>query len=177
MLTMKAFKVLSVLAVTVSMLTVEAFAKVEDPDSGLWSDLVTFGPASNPGGLVGYIQAFETNATEFFPAFLPTSANVPNNIGVQLYEDPTQTLISDQLWTQGGFWYFASDPSLIDFSQNGITLVGGLVEDGTLQDVSSFFLLPPGSMAVSSDPVPEPSSSLFLALGGLLIFLKQRFTR
>jgi hypothetical protein len=138
-------------------------------------DLVVFGPASNPGGLVGYIQAYETNASEIYPAFLPTAANVPNNIGVQFYEDPSQTILSDQIWTQAGFWYFASDPDLINFSQFGITSVGALVEDGTLQDVSTFFLLPPGSMAVMSD-IPEPTTFALAGLGAavLAVFRRRR---
>ena len=96
--------------------------------SGSGSDLVLFGPASNPGGLVGFIQAPEangTNASEFYPAFLPAAANVPNNVGVQFYEDPSRTVLSDQIWTQAGFWYFASDPNLINFASFGITPVGG----------------------------------------------------
>jgi hypothetical protein len=141
------------------------------------SDIVIFGPASNPGGLVGYVQSFETNAaSEFNPAFLPAAANVQNNIGVQLYEDASQSVVSDQIWTQAGYWYFASDPNLIDFAANGIALAGSLVEDGTQQDVSAYFLLPTGSMTVMSDvsDVPEPASLGFLGLGGGLWLLRLR---
>jgi hypothetical protein len=145
------------------------------------SDLVLFGGASNPGGVAGYIIANETNASEFYPAFLPTAANVPQNIGITLYEDATQTVASDQLWTQAGYWYFASDPNLINFAQNGITQVGALVENGAVQDVSSYFGLPGPvggatyGIAIQSDvEVPEPAAGLLLSLGGGLLLLLHR---
>jgi MYXO-CTERM domain-containing protein len=172
---MKQLKTLQALAVAAALVT-GGMATL--PAQAQQSDLVLFGPASNPGGLVGFIQAYETNASEFYPAFLPAAANVPNNIGVIFYEDPSQTILSDQIWTQAGFWYFASDPDLINFATFGITPVGALVEDGTQQDVSSFFLLPPGSMSVFSDvsEVPEPPAFALAGLGAaaLLIFRRRR---
>jgi hypothetical protein len=173
---MKELRVLRGLAfasLLASLALVTLPAQAQFTEAGPGSDLVLFGPASNPGGLVGFIQAYETNATEFYPAFLPASANVPNNIGVIFYEDPTQTVLSDQIWTQGGFWYFASDPNLINFTQNGITTVGALVEDGTQQDVSAFFLLPPGSMSVLSD-IPEPSGFVLVGAGFAVLAVFRR---
>jgi len=111
-----------------------------------------------------------------FIAFLPAPTNMPN-IGIVMYEDASQSLVSDQLWVQQGFWYFASDPDLVDFHAAGISLVGALVEDGTQQDVSEYFGLPPNSMSVMSD-VPEPASGLLLGLaGGLLFFLQRQRAR
>jgi len=138
------------------------------------SDFLQFGSASNPGGFVGFIQAFETNASEFYPAFLPSSGVVPDNVGIQLLESGSSA-VSDQLWTQGGFWYFASDPNLIDFASTGITDLGNIVETGNPQDVSGFFSLPANSMLISSD-VPEPGTLALAALGGLslLRFRRQR---
>jgi hypothetical protein len=146
------------------------------------SDFVIFGPASNPGGIAGFIQASETNASEFFPAFLPAPQNNPviftNNIGIELMESSTQTNVSDQLWIQNGFWYFASDPNLIDFQTSGIQLVAQLLEDGTQQDVSTYFGLPVGSMSVMSDveAVPEPTTLALAGAGGLasLMMLRRR---
>src|SRR5690242_17646219 len=175
---MKKFKIFQAFAV--AMVLAAALTgplRVHAQESGPFSDLVLFGPASNPGGFVGFVQAFETNATEFFPAFLPAAANVPNNIGVLLYEDASQTVVSDQLWTQAGFWYFASDPNLINFASNNITTVGALVENGLQQDLSSFFLLPPGSMIVQSD-IPEPASTLVAGLAtGLWLLRRRRHAR
>ncbi len=163
---MKPIKLLQSVAIAMAFAVFgTAIQSVQAQEAGNQSDTIVFGPASNPGGLVGFINLFETNTTEFSPAFLPASANVPNNIGIILYEDASQSVVSDQLWTQAGFWYFASDPNLINFAQNGITPVGAIVENGNLQDVSSFFLLLPGSMQVESDAVPEPATIVLVSLG------------
>ena len=117
---------------------------------------------------MGFIQCYDDNPSPYYPAFLPASANVPNNIGVQFYDDPTHTVLSDQIWVQSKFWYFASAPDLIDFAANGITSVAALTEDGTLQDVSSFFQLPPTSMEFQ-DQVPEPATCAILGLGAYML--------
>jgi hypothetical protein len=143
--------------------------------AGPVSDLVLFGPASNPGGFVGFIQLSDMNPSQFYPAFLPAAANVPNNIGVQFYEDPAHTSLSDQLWTQAGFWYFASEPDLINFASFGITSVGALTEDGTQQDVSAYFLLPPNSMSVMST-IPEPTAFALAGLSAAMVAVFRRRT-
>lgn len=174
---MKQFKALQALAVaTVLVAGGMATLPVQAQLPGA-SDLVLFGPASNPLGAVGYVQIFETDASEFRPAFLPAAANVPNNTGVVFYEDTAQTILSDQLWVQNGFWYFASDPALVNFASLGITTAGALTEDGTQQDVSGFFFLPPGSMLVLSDiDVPEPTTLTLVGLGaaGLMIIRRRK---
>src|SRR5436190_23678809 len=124
-------KYLSLMAVACGVL---ASLPVCAQENGDQSDIVLFGPASNPSGFVGFIQFFETNASQFYPAILP--ATVPSG-AVLFYEDASQTLLSDQLWVQNDFWYFASDPDLQNLS--GVPFLGSLVEDGTAQDVSSFF--------------------------------------
>ncbi|MEY2428322.1 MAG: hypothetical protein QOJ40_1207 [Verrucomicrobiota bacterium] len=139
-------------------------------ESGPQSDTVLFGPASNPFSVVGYLNASETNASEFFPAFLPAAPSLADG-AVLLYEDASQSLVSDQIWVQSGQWYFASDPDLQNLT---VPVLGTLVEDGTFQDVSGFFGLPGGSMQVMSD-VPEPGMlSLALLGGGALIAFRGR---
>ncbi len=75
---------------------------------------------------------------------------------------------------QNGFWSFASEPNLVDFPSLGVQLVGGVVEDGTAQDVSQFFgLAATGTVTIQSD-VPEPSVGLLGCLGAGLCLLWRR---
>jgi hypothetical protein len=172
---MKLFNTLQQLALTAALATGGLFTlAVQAQETNLQSDVLVFGPASNPGGFAGFINAAETNASQFYPAFLPAPAGIPN-IGVVFFEDASQTILSDQLWIQNGFWYFASDPDTVNFQSFGIATVGALVETGAPQDVSAFFGLPAGSMQVQSDfAVPEPASGLLAGLGvGLWLLLKR----
>jgi hypothetical protein len=119
----------------------------------------------------------ETNS-ELIPAF--AQSPITANVGIQIYEDATSGVVSDQLWAQAGFWYFASDTNLVNFTQLGIqdvSPVGApIVETGAPQDVSVYFGLPAGFIAVQSDvEVPEPASlGLFAAGGGLLLLLRRQ---
>jgi hypothetical protein len=104
-----------------------------------------------------------TNFSQFAPAFFP-APGLPNG-AVILFENATETNISDQIWVQQGFFYFASDPDLQNLDQLGIPVVGQLVENGQPQDVSGAWGLPPGSVQVQSDVIPEPSSFLLVSIG------------
>jgi hypothetical protein len=139
-------------------------------EGGPQSDLLLFSSASNPLGVAGYAQFYETNPPESFLNILPAFTNGPNNIGVLFFEDPAETILSDEIWIQNGFWNFASDTNLVNFQTIGVVPVGQLVEDGTSQDVSPFFGLPPNSMTVMSDVVPEPTVTALIAVGGGLLW-------
>ena len=157
-------KILPLLALTVSLL---AAVPVHAQENGPLSDQVIV------AGLPPFIFTEATNISQFFPAFAP-APGVPDG-GILLYEDASQLVVSDQLWVQNGFFYFASDPDLQNLAAFGIPVVGVLVENGLLQDASPFFHLPTGTVQVQSDVVPEPGvGSLALLGGGLLVSLKRR---
>ena len=100
---------------------------------------------------------------EYAPAFAGASGFL--NGAVLLYDDPAQTVVSDQIWVQDSNWYFASDNGLQDLQAAGIPVIGSVLETpGQAQDVSSFFGLDPGSVVVASD-VPEPGAVAVTALG------------
>lgn len=137
-------------------------ARADDP---LPSDIVML----NIGGSGGTFTFSESSSSsfgssgfgsEFAPAFAGPFALADG--AVLLYDDPSQTVVSDQIWVQNGFFYFASDEGLQTLS---VPVLGGLLETpGQQQDVSSFFGLDPGSVLVTSD-VPEPSSVALAGLG------------
>ena len=108
-----------------------------------------------------------TNVSQFVPAFFP--ANGIPNIAVVFYQDASQTIVSDQLWVQNQFFYFASDPDLQNLQALGIPVVASFVENGLPQDVSVPFGLPPGTVQVQSDVVPEPNTIMLLGIGGLTL--------
>jgi hypothetical protein len=101
---------------------------------------------------------------QFAPAFFP-APGIPNS-AVLLFEDAAMTIVSDQIYVQNQQFYFASDPDLQNLAALGIPVVGGIVEDGTPQDVSAFFggAIP---IAVLSDveSVPEPATIALLSMG------------
>ncbi len=124
---------------------------------------------------------------EYFPAFAPAPGGTTVS-GINLYElAVTSGTISDQLWIQpnpaaGGqlFWYFSSDPFVpgqTDMPSN-VPVVASLVEDGTVQDMSPYFALPPGFIQVQSDveQTPEPGTLALLGAGatGLLGYAWRR---
>jgi hypothetical protein len=115
--------------------------------------------------------------SEFLPAWCP-APGIPN-LAFLLFE-PGGSVLSDQIWTQNEFFYFASDPDFVDLGPNGlnIPIIGGMVETGAPQDLSPFFGLPPGWAVVQSDvgneEVPEPASILFAA-SALLAFGVRRW--
>jgi hypothetical protein len=157
------------LAVTLLAGLVLSTASLRAQAGGPASDLVFF------GGQVVINAPEATNVSEFFPAFAPAPP-IPN-IAVVLYEDATQSVVSDQIWIQNGFFYFASDPDLVNLQTLNIPVIGALVEDGTPQDVSQFFTLPAGTLLVQSDvePTPEPGTVSLALLGcGILLVLKRR---
>ena len=137
-------------------------------------DHLVWAPASNAGGTFGSVDIYSTN-NQYYPSFLVASASVPNYTGIQVYSDASLTTVRDQLWTQAGHWYFSADPSLVNFSQLGITQVGSVVETHSLQDMSSYFNLAPGSMQLATDvAVPEPASgAILLCCGGLILFRRR----
>ncbi len=116
------------------------------------------------------------NVSQFLPAFAPAPGL--GNAAVILYEDAAQTIVSDQLWVQGGpngLFYFASDPDLQNLDQLGIPVFGRITETGGLQDVSQFFGAPPLSIQVQSDlNIPEPSTLVLAGLGMLGVALWHR---
>ena len=158
-------KILPLLALTASLL---ATLPVRAQENGPLSDTVIV------AGLAPFVFQEATNIIQFFPAFAP-APGVPNG-AILFYEDASQLVVSDQLWVQNGFFYFASDPDLQNLAAFGIPVVGVLVENGALQDASPFFHLPNGTVLVQSDVVPEPGvGSLALLGGGLLVALKRRY--
>jgi hypothetical protein len=129
------------------------------------------------GALVISATDDAADSPQFFPAFAPAPAGTTVS-GINFYElTVTSGTISDQLWIQpnpaaGGqlYWYFSSDPFVpgqTDMPSN-VPVVGSLVEDGTVQDVSHYFnaSLPAGTIAVQSDvEAPEPGTLALLAAG------------
>ena len=145
----------------------------------IFSDTIYFGSSALPS----VPNVFNLSEVAFIPADQPgpfmgidqIGSGVPNNIGVVLYEDPGHMAVSDQLWTEDGTWNFASDPNLVGFAQRGISLLGGVIEDGTSQDLSTFFGLPAGSVEVQSNTdVPEPAALGVLGLGALGLMRRRR---
>jgi len=136
------------------------------------SDVVLIGGQVAPG----FPLAEAPNVSEFLPAFLPAPGL--GNAAVILYEDAAQTIVSDQLWVQGGpngAFFFASDPDLQNLDQLGIPEFGRLTETGGLQDVSQFFGQAPNSIMVASDlNIPEPSTLVLAGLGMLGVALWRR---
>ena len=122
----------------------------------------------------GFGSSSSSFGSEFAPAFAGPFAI--DNGAVLLYDDPSQSVVSDQIWVQNGFFYFASGSSLQDLQALGIPVVGGVLETpGQPQDVSGAFGQPSGSVVVVSD-VPEPGS---LAVAGaglacLVSFVRRR---
>ena len=141
-------------------------AQLPDQTDGL-SDTVIIG-----GQVFNFPEA--TNISQLALNFLP-AGGLPNG-AVLLYETATDTNVSDQLWVQQGFFNFASDPDLVDLELRGILVVMTLVEDGTLQDVSGAWGLPPGSVQVQSDVIPEPSAFMLVCVGllGLPVLARRR---
>jgi hypothetical protein len=169
---MKNRVVLRLLMAAVCALSAVATQPVQAQENGPHSDLIMFTGASNPGGLAGFAQFYETNPPESYMNILPAPTNGLINIGVLFFEDPAMTILSDEIWIQNRYWNFASDPDLVDFQSIGVATVGTLVEDGTSQDVSPFFGLPPGSMTVLSD-VPEPTVTGLIAVGAGLLWYRR----
>jgi hypothetical protein len=168
----KLFRVLLFLgAVGASFLTVFS-ARADDP---LLSDIVMININGFSGTLNGSGGAFTFTSSSSFSTFgsfggleyAPAFAGpfgLPNG-AVLLYDDPSQTVVSDQIWVQDQFLYFASDNGLQDLQSQGIPVIGGLLETpGQAQDVSSFFGLDAGSIVVASD-VPEPGAVAVAAVG------------
>jgi hypothetical protein len=115
--------------------------------------------------------------SEFVPAFCPNPANP--SVAVVLLE-PGTTTVSDQLWSQGGMFFFASDPDLVDLGPNGLNIptIFPIEETGTAQDLSAFFGLPPNYIVVTSDvtndtDIPEPGTFLFAGTALVLVGIRK----
>jgi len=108
-----------------------------------------------------------TNVSQFVPAFFPANG-IPNG-AILMFEDAAQTNVSDQLYVFNQQFYFASDPDLQNLQVLGIPVVATFVENGLPQDVSAPFGLPPGSVQVASDVVPEPNTIVLLGISGLTL--------
>lgn len=129
-------------------------------DSMLISDVVTIN---------GVPYVFPEGANEYFPNFAPD-----HSVGaraVVFYEDASLTVVSDQIWTDGHFFSFASGPSLQDLQALGIPVFANIVETGGPQDISVHFT--ETSVIVQSDvetnPVPEPWSLTTLCCDALAL--------
>jgi hypothetical protein len=117
--------------------------------------------------------------SEFKPAWCGPFA-VPD-LAVLMFEPGTATL-SDQIWTQAGFFYFASDPDFVNLAALNIPVVGTIQETGAPQDVSGFWGLNPGTVLVQSDvgnetDAPEPATVLFAAPALLVLGIRRLRTR
>ena len=158
----QSFKVLTLITVAVGLL-----AAVPVRAQNTLSDRVII-----QGQVFNFIEA--TNVSQFFPAFFQAPP-IPNG-AILLFEDTSQTVVSEQLYIQNGFWYFASDPDLQNLNAALVPVIGAIVENGQLQDVSQFFGLPTGFVQVQSDfEVPEPGAFSLTLLGcGLLVALRRR---
>jgi hypothetical protein len=88
----------------------------------------------------------------------------PPTLLVQLYEDRSLTVLSDQVFTNGeGSIVFQSDPNLSDFSGSSFSSVLKVAETGGVQDFTSFFGFP---VAIQSDvDVPEPTTLTLFGIG------------
>jgi PEP-CTERM motif len=106
---------------------------------------------------------------------VPQSVVIPNFgnptffLAVQLYQDTSLTVLSDQLYTResptGSDLVFESDPSLTTLSPAAFASILKIAETGGVQDFSSFFGF---SVAVQSDvEVPEPATLTLLGIGAL----------
>ena len=147
-------------ALAMSMVAAQA---VYAQENGPFSDTVFI----NGQPVAPFPLVESTNVSQFVPAFFP--ANGIPNIAVVFYEDASQSVVSDQLWVQNQQFYFASDPDLVNLQTLGIPVVAFFVENGAPQDVSAPFGLPPGSVAVQSDVVPEPNTIVLLGISGLTL--------
>jgi hypothetical protein len=157
------------LGLAIALVASLATAPPARAQGGGQSDLVLI------SGQPPFVFPESTNVSEFAPAFFP-APGLPS-VAVLFYEDASQSVVSDQLWVQNQFFYFASDPNLVNLSTLGIPVIGALVENGTPQDVSSFFGLPTGSVQVLSDAdIPEPGTMTLVGLGfvGLLAVCRRR---
>jgi hypothetical protein len=157
------------LALAMALVASLAVAPPVRAQAGGQSDVVLI------SGQPPFVFPESTNFVQFLPAFFGP-VGLPNG-AVLLYEDASQSVVSDQLWVQNQFFYFASDPNLQNLDTLGIPVVGSLVESGAPQDVSPFFGLPLGAVQVQSDlNIPEPGTMTLVGVGlaGLLAVYRRR---
>jgi hypothetical protein len=126
----------------------------------------------------------------FLAAFCPAPAGLPDAL-VNLTEGAA-ALVSDQIWTQAGFFYFVSDNDPSTLVPNAVPTgypiknfgnrIYNIPETGNLQDVSRYFGLPAGYISVRSDldttgsGAPEPATALLVLPALLLIGIRRRRT-
>jgi hypothetical protein len=149
------------------------------------SDTVIYTPTS----FSMTIPESSPTASEFLPAFAPVP-NLPDQAILMIEPGGTAAnpIVSDELWVQAGFLYFASDDvnGVLPPIPTTIPVVATVVEDGTLQDLGILLKapggalgLPPNELLVSSDisDTPEPSTIALLGIGGAVgaaSFLRRR---
>jgi hypothetical protein len=147
------------------------FLALQGAKAALLSDVIT----------CGVITVFtpENGTSEFNPAICNLAGNGFADQQILLYDDPGLTILSDQIYIQANFLYFASDTN---FQTLTSPVVAQLQETGAIQDLSNLFIpgtsLPAGSITVVSDldTAPEPGTLLMIA-PAVLIFGVRRLRR
>lgn len=136
-------------------------------------------PNSDELVFAGVPITFPEDQTQRLPAF--AGPFIAPDQKVQLFEDASLTILSDEIYLVAQFLYFASDPDFFTGDGFDTAIVKATIqEDGTLQDVGKYFvdnnnmpLFGNNVLLVSSDvqTVPEPTTLTQMAIGAFLLLV------